>query len=1578
VNNTSCYYSSTGSYTNSLGTSTSFANFTSFAFVSGDSGLNWNESGNNITTADDSGFVWKMVESYTLPYFQYQDMPAPIPYVESISVNSGINNSAGSTSFLLNVTGCSFNTTGTVFVNLTMAGQTPINGTINSRTYTTINTTFDLTPAIAGNWSLYVINPDGQASIAKNFTISALIYSGGSGTLADPYLLSTDSDIDDLSATSADWGSNFTVTQNITLVGNHTPIGNSSINFTGNFNGSGFAIQNLTVYQAGGYAGFFGYAGSGANIHDIGVEISSDGAISTTGDYVGGLVGRNYGTVNNSYATGSVTGTVTGDYVGGLVGLNYGTVTNSYATGNVIGRARVGGLVGWNYGGTVTNSYATGDVTGSVNVVGGLVGSNDGTVANSYATGTVTATVTGDDYIGGLIGLNTGSGTVTNSYATGNVTGDQRVGGLVGSNDGTVTNSYATGNVTGDQRVGGLVGSNGGTGTVTNSYATGSATGSSYVGGLVGYNTGTVTDSCYYSSTGSYTSSRGTPTSYANFTSFAFVSGSSGLNWNESGNNITTADDSGFVWKMVESYTLPYFQYQDMPAPIPYVESISSSSGINNTDGSTSFWLNVTGCSFNITDTVFVNLTMAGQTPINGTIDSRTYTTINTIFDLTQAIAGDWSLYVINPDGQTSIAKTFTVQSLFIPGTPESFTNTTGNFWVNHSWNAGAGDVSDSYNVSYGGTWLNGTTDSFNHTGLSAHAWSNIMVYGYNATDSILSAGASDNVQFSNNDVSILNVTDITVYEGENVTFNINSTDADGDTPVFGCNNSALFDTFNTSTGEGSWVTDLSDAGTYYVEFNVSDGYGSVDSHVMNITINDVIIPVADINANTTMGPYPLSVQFTDNSSNIPTGWFWDFGDGTNSTLQNPATHTYNVAGIYNVSLNASNLAGSDLSSNMTITVTRPGTPESFTNTTGNFWVSHSWNAGTGDVSDSYNVSYNGTWLNGTTNSFNHTGLSAHAWSNITVYAYNATDSTLSAGASDNVQVSNNAVSILNVTDITIYEGENVTFNINSTDADGDIQVFGCNNSALFDTFNTSTGEGSWSTGLTDAGTYYVEFNVSDGYDSIDSQVMTITINDVIIPVANFSANVTSGAVPLSVNFTDSSTNTPTSWLWDFGDGSNSTDQNPAHTYVAAGTYNVSLNASNFAGSNVSTQLSYITAAVIPVANFSANVTSGAVPLSVNFTDSSTNTPTSWLWNFGDGSNSTDQNPAHTYVAAGTYNVSLNASNVGGSNVSTQLSYITAFVEPVANFSANTVTGYAPLAVSFTDNSSNIPTAWFWDFGDDTNSTQQNPTHTYSVTGIYNVSLNASNLAGSNLSSNMTITVTTAPSTDSSRSSSSGSRASVSQGQNQEIVSNSASSVIRVTGGSEVYYDFSDSGIPVIGVSFDAKDDEGLVVARVQVLSDVSEGVPAQSGNCYQVMSIDVGNEGTISSDNAENLRIHFKVSRQWIEENNIDVSTIRMTRYHNEHWNDLPTYQESEDDEYIYFYAETPGFSIFEVVGDQLGTPIETSQVPAGSPVPVEEEEMPVEEESGFGFIYLILGIAAITGIGYVLIQKHKGEGGL
>ena len=235
-------------------------------------------------------------------------------------------------------------------------------------------------------------------------------------------------------------------------------------------------------------------------------------------------------------------------------------------------------------------------------------------------------------------------------------------------------------------------------------------------------------------------------------------------------------------------------------------------------------------------------------------------------------------------------------------------------------------------------------------------------------------------------------------------------------------------------------------------------------------------------------------------------------------------------------------------------------------------------------------------------------------------------------------------------------------------------------------------------------------------------------------PVANFTGNPTSGYTPLAVAFTDTSTNAPTSWSWTFGDSGASTAQHPSHTYTGAGSFTVSLTATNSAGSDGETKTNYITASTPPsppVANFTGSPTSGNAPLAVSFTDTSTNSPTSWSWTFGDSSTSTVQNPSHSY-AAGTFTVSLTATNAGGSDGETKTNYITAtVVAPVANFTGTPTSGTAPLAVAFTDTSTNTPTAWSWSFGDSGTSTVQNPSHTYASTGNYTVSLTATNAGGS-------------------------------------------------------------------------------------------------------------------------------------------------------------------------------------------------------------------------------------------------------
>ncbi len=383
------------------------------------------------------------------------------------------------------------------------------------------------------------------------------------------------------------------LTDSVTSGPGFTPIGNSNTAFTGVFDGLGHTLSGLYIdTPSNNYVGLFGVVGSGGIVRDIGIVGGS-----VTGNFaVGELVGRNSGTVSNTYATGSVTGSAT---VGGLVGSNSnGTISDAHATGNVSGNSDVGGLVGSNYAGTISDAYATGNVSGGDDVgglvgrnsgaisdahatgnvsgnsdVGGLVGSNDfGTINNAYATGSVTGgtnvgglvgsnfrstisdayatgSVSGSRYVGGLVGTNFG-GTISEAYATGSVIGTgSNVGGLVGnnSNGGTIGDAYATGSVTGDRNVGGLVGSND-SGTISDVYATGSVSGNGSVGGLVGSNFGTITDGYWDTTTSGIASigiGGGATTGVTGLTTAALAAALPG-------------GFSGSVWANGDNQTTPY------------------------------------------------------------------------------------------------------------------------------------------------------------------------------------------------------------------------------------------------------------------------------------------------------------------------------------------------------------------------------------------------------------------------------------------------------------------------------------------------------------------------------------------------------------------------------------------------------------------------------------------------------------------------------------------------------------------------------------------------------------------------------------------------------------------------------------------------------------------------------------------------------------------------------------------------------------------------------------------------------------------------------------------------------------
>ncbi len=238
-------------------------------------------------------------------------------------------------------------------------------------------------------------------------------------------------------------------------------------------------------------------------------------------------------------------------------------------------------------------------------------------------------------------------------------------------------------------------------------------------------------------------------------------------------------------------------------------------------------------------------------------------------------------------------------------------------------------------------------------------------------------------------------------------------------------------------------------------------------------------------------------------------------------------------------------------------------------------------------------------------------------------------------------------------------------------------------------------------------------------------------------PVANFTGSPQAGCSPLVVNFQDLSSNNPTSWLWDFGNGNTSTSQNPIATYLNPGTYTVRLTATNSSGSNTLTRTNYITVNASPAVNFTANDTSGCSPHPVQFSDLSTagagTTNTTWEWNFGDGATSTLQNPSHTYSSGGNYTVTLKVTNDKGCfKIFSKTQYIQVSAGVVPNFSnSQPLSCSPPVNINFV-NSSTGPgvLSYNWNFGDGGTSTSQNPSHIYNSTGSFNVTLVVSSSLG--------------------------------------------------------------------------------------------------------------------------------------------------------------------------------------------------------------------------------------------------------
>jgi hypothetical protein len=347
----------------------------------------------------------------------------------------------------------------------------------------------------------------GSLDFGDNLNWTFIFGGAGSGTPLDPYQITTCAELQGMSGAL---GASYILENDIDCSETSTwngglgfaPIGDANANFAGTLDGQGYVIINLYINNSDDYAGLFGYASQTSSISNVGLM----NAAVAGDDWVGALAGLSAGSISNCYSTGTFSGT--GNYVGGLIGENDGSIFASSvsATTSVNSPAgtRIGGLVGWNISiASITYSYAGASVYGNNGLEGGLAGENDGMISGS--TVDVEASVsdnTEGSQVGGLAGWNTSSGTIMNSLAVAGVTSNGNAeGGLVGQNDGSVIASTAAASVTNNAynnyntqgtQIGGLVGWNTTSANITNSHAAGgvSSLDDYYLGGLAGKMTG--------------------------------------------------------------------------------------------------------------------------------------------------------------------------------------------------------------------------------------------------------------------------------------------------------------------------------------------------------------------------------------------------------------------------------------------------------------------------------------------------------------------------------------------------------------------------------------------------------------------------------------------------------------------------------------------------------------------------------------------------------------------------------------------------------------------------------------------------------------------------------------------------------------------------------------------------------------------------------------------------------------------------------------------------------------------------------------------------------------------------------
>jgi PKD repeat protein len=528
--------------------------------------------------------------------------------------------------------------------------------------------------------------------------------------------------------------------------------------------------------------------------------------------------------------------------------------------------------------------------------------------------------------------------------------------------------------------------------------------------------------------------------------------------------------------------------------------------------------------------------------------------------------------------------------------------------------------------------------------------------------------------------------------------------------------------------------------GLYNVSLLVKNENGKdLATQIGLIKVQNPETPKADFVATPVSGTSPLSVSFIDQSLGTDLHYIWDFGDGNPVSYEKNPVHQFNETGLFTISLTVSNDAGSSTSKkedyifvteNDDVTGMFTASPRNGTAPLEVFFIDQSVGAGP----------LTWEWDLGDGSPINHEKNPVHIYEkpgnynvSLLVKAGNGQDLATQLGF---IKVQAPKVPKAGFVGTPVSGTSPLSVSFIDQSLGTDLRYmwdFGDGSPVSYEKNPVHQ--------FTDNGLFNINLTVTNiAGSSISNQEGYINVTHADDPVGMFTASPRKGPAPLKVSFIDQSKGTvPLSYKWNFGDETpQAYIQNPVHEYTDPGVYNVSMQVTGPRGSDVVylNNMIEVTEPVYPQAAFTLLPNSGTVPLEVKFIDQSVLDPTGpgaeYLWEFGEGNTSDNQNPVWTYTKWGRYDVSLTVKQGGRESSASSNVTVSEHPRPNVSFSMAPISGVVPLKVSFIDNTckQDCLYKYLWEFGDKQTSSKKNPVHEYVTPGNYTVKLSVTDSWG--------------------------------------------------------------------------------------------------------------------------------------------------------------------------------------------------------------------------------------------------------